>query len=133
MTLRFKILILISICLFIYLYAKDAFSALYRVQGDFTVDTKEESDTLKVDLAALSKITAPEKLEVIQEKDKDNKERVVNDIVFKDEQEARDYYKQLIKQNKNARVSLHRCTHIEYGESVNLPCVLELSDNLTKQ
>jgi hypothetical protein len=118
----------------IYLLTHKAFAAQYRVQGYFEVQTKAESDTLKVDLAALAPITNPDKLDVLGEKsDRKNVETLSVDIVFKDPQEAQDYYNELVKQNKNARVDIHLCTQIEYGDAENKPCVLLQQNILKKQ
>ncbi len=109
-----------------------------RVMGDFTVSTKAESDVLKVDLAALSKITESEKLEVVQYTDNRDdkvapKEAISLDIVFKDGQEAQDYFTQLTKQPQNAKVTIHECKNSEYTGLPNVSCVLDDEVILTKQ
>lgn len=109
----------------------------YRVMGDFRPTDKVSSDILKVDLAALSKITEAEKLEIIQSTDSRDdkvalKEVIALDIVFKDDQEAQDYFVELTKQNQNARVTIHECKNSEYTGLPNVPCVLDEEVILTK-
>jgi hypothetical protein len=101
--------------------------------GDFKPVDKTASDELKVDLAALTKITEPEKLEVVQSKDQDAKEQISLDIVFKDDMEAQDYFVELTKQNQDAKVTIHRCKNSEYTGLPNVPCVLDEEVILTKQ
>lgn len=126
----FKIVFAVStLCVF----CGDAFAYRYRVMGDFKPTDKTASDELKVDLAALSKITEPGKLEVVQSKDQDNKEQVSLDIVFKDELEAEEYFVELTKQNQDGKVTIHKCTNSEYTGQENVSCVLENEVSLTKQ
>ena len=125
----FKVAFAISlICLF----SNECFAYRYRVMGDFKPTDKTSSDELKVDLAALSKITEPEKLEVVQSKDQDNKEQVSLDIVFKDELEAEEYFVELTKQNQDGKVTIHKCTNSEYTGQENVSCVPENEVVLTK-
>ena len=125
----FKVVFAISlICLF----SNECFAYRYRVMGDFKPIDKVSSDELKVDLAALSKITEPELLEVKQSKDRDNKDQVSLDIVFKDDLEAEDYFVQLVKQNQDARATIHKCTNSEYTGQENVSCVLEEEVILTR-
>ena len=126
----FKVAVSISL---ICLSSNECFAYRYRVMGDFKPADKVSSDELKVDLAALTKITEPEKLDVVQSKDQDNKEQVSLDVVFKDDVEAEDYFAQLVKQNQDARVTIHKCTNSEYTGQENVSCVLESEVNLIKQ
>lgn len=125
----FKVAFAISlICLF----SNECFAYRYRVMGDFRPVDKTSSDELKVDLAALTKITEPELLEIKQSKDQDNKEQVSLDIVFKDDLEAEDCFAQLVKQNQDAKVTIHKCTNSEYTGQENVSCVLDEEVSLTK-
>ena len=130
----FKVVFAISlICLF----SNECFAYRYRVMGDFKPVDKTASDVLKGDLAALSKITEPELLEVKQRKDQDNKEAISLDIVFKDDKEAKDYFIELSKQNivgldQDAKVTIHKCTNSEYTGQENVSCVLENEVVLTR-
>lgn len=125
----FSIMLAVSM---LFILCNESFAYRYRVMGDFKPTDKTSSDELKVDLAALSKITEPEKLEVVQSKDQDNKEQVSLDIVFKDELEAEEYFVELTKQNQDGKVTIHKCTNSEYTGQENVSCVLENEVVLTR-
>lgn len=116
----------------ILLYASDAFAYRYIVEGTIAAADKAEADMLKVDLAALSAITAPDKLEIIQKAEVDKtteeketgKEYVSLEIIFTNDKEAEDYFNTMfVTITGEGRVQKHKCMHKEMGELENSSCV----------
>lgn len=114
------------------LYTANAFAYRYIVEGTIAVADKSEADVLKVDLAALSAITAPDKLEIIQtaeidkttEEKETGKEYVSLEIIFTNDKEAEDYFKTMfVTLEGEGSVKKHKCMHKEMGEIENSSCV----------
>ncbi len=93
----------------------------YRVTGRL-LDVKDKAKHLEV-LSGLKLKSSLLELKV----DEAGEQVLDVDFVFDSEADAKAYWSEAKRLSlfKKGRVHIHRCTHMEYGESENRPCVLE--------